>query len=300
MSSSWTRGGAVVLFWCALAATGLCADRGEAGETALCSLEVIGAGCGSVAVNGATRELPWSETVAVGSSLTLAAVPSSGWRFAQWGGAASGADNPATILISGDALIQASFTPAVSADVPEDSWAYREVMACIAAGIVQGYEDGLFRPELPVDRAAMAVYLARALAGGECNVPAAPSEASFTDVPPSQWCSKHVEYVVSRGVVQGYPDGNYHPGSNVSRAQMAVFIARAVAAPTGEGGLSDYSAPATPTFRDVPGDSWCYRHIEYLVTLGIAAGYPDGGYHPDEVVARDQMAVYVARAFGLD
>jgi hypothetical protein len=29
------------------------------------------------------------------------------------------------------------------------------------------------------------------------------------------------------------------------------------------------------------------------------AGYPDGLYHPEVVVTRDQMAVYVARAFGL-
>jgi hypothetical protein len=40
-------------------------------------------------------------------------------------------------------------------------------------------------------------------------------------------------------------------------------------------------------------------HIEHCVENGVVQGYEDGYYHPDYVVTRDQMAVYVARAFGL-
>ena len=39
--------------------------------------------------------------------------------------------------------------------------------------------------------------------------------------------------------------------------------------------------------------------MEYCVENGVVAGYLGGLYHPDYVVTRDQMAVYVARAFGL-
>lgn len=306
MSGRWARVSAVVVLLSALGMVGLCVNRAQGGETAVCSLDVTGSGsgasvaCGSVAINGTSRELPWSETVSIGSSVTLAAVPSSGWRFAQWGGAASGTESPVTIVISADALVEAAFAPVISADVPQAFWAYREVMACVAAGIVEGYEDGLYRPEVEVDRGAMAVYIARALAGGESNVPAGPAAASFADVPPCHWCSKHIEYVSSRKVVEGYRDGNYHPEWNVNRAQMAVFIARAIVEPAGEEGLSDYAPPLTPTFSDVVGDSWCYKHVEYLAAGGVAGGYPDGAYHPEDVVTRDQMAVYVARAFGLD
>ena len=298
MSEGWARGSTVVVLLSALAIVSPCVSTAQGGETAVFSLEVTGSG--SVAVDGASRELPWSEAVSIGSSVTLEAVPSSGWRFAQWGGAASGTESPVTIVISGDALVEAAFAPVVSADVAQDSWAYREVTACICAGIVEGYEDGLYRPALEVDRGAMAVYIARALAGGESNVPAGPAAASFADVPPDHWSSKHVAYAFSRNVVGGYPDGKYHPEWNVNRAQMAVFIARAIVEPTGEEGLSDYAPPLTPTFSDVPGDSWCRKHVEYLAAGGVAAGYPDGAYHPANAVTRDQMAVYVARAFGLD
>jgi hypothetical protein len=80
---------------------------------------------------------------------------------------------------------------------------------------------------------------------------------------------------------------------------MAVYVARAIATPTGEAGLADY-VPADPrNFPDVPSDFWAHKHIEYCVENGVVAGYEDGLYHPEIVVTRDQMAVYVARAFGL-
>ena len=100
-------------------------------------------------------------------------------------------------------------------------------------------------------------------------------------------------------MVQGYPDGNYRPLLEVTRDQMAVYVARALVAPYGEEGLAGY-VPADPhDFPDVPEDFWAYTHIEYCVENGIVQGYPDGCYHPADVVTRDQMAVYVARAFEL-
>jgi len=53
----------------------------------------------------------------------------------------------------------------------------------------------------------------------------------------------------------------------------------------------------------VPGEddawAWCHKHVEYLAAHEVVHGYEDGLYHPEIVVTRDQMAVYIARAFGL-
>ncbi len=42
-----------------------------------------------------------------------------------------------------------------------------------------------------------------------------------------------------------------------------------------------------------------YKLIEYIAqdSIAVTQGYPDGLYHPEEPCTRDQMAVYVARAF---
>ena len=212
-------------------------------------------------------------------------------------------------------------------DVEEGSWAASSIAECVSAGIVGGYDDGLYHGDEEVTRDQMAVYIARGVAGGDENVPEGPGTASFVDVPNTgygdggtdpHWAYKYVEYAVDSNVVQGYdyddPENpgetiyRYEPTWTVTRDQMAVYMARAMVAPTGEAALADY-VPADPRdFPDVPstgyGDDgtdpfWAYRHIEYCVENGVVSGYDDGYYRPEWIVTRDQMAVYVARAFGL-
>ncbi|UCC68539.1 MAG: S-layer homology domain-containing protein [Armatimonadota bacterium] len=182
-------------------------------------------------------------------------------------------------------------------DIPSDHWAKTEITACAAAGIVSGYPDGYYRPEWIVSRDQMAVFISRALAGA--TIPAGPGEPTFLDVPTDHWAYDHVEYAVAEGIVEGYTAEAYHPEYDVSRAQMAVFIARAIVTPTGEAGLESYQPPDTPTFRDVPADSWCYKQVEYLAAKNLVSGYPDGNYYPARRVSRDQMAVFISRAFEL-
>ncbi|NIM50152.1 MAG: hypothetical protein GTO22_13030, partial [Gemmatimonadales bacterium] len=46
---------------------------------------------------------------------------------------------------------------------------------------------GQYRPDLEVDRGSMAVYVARAVAGSDENVPDGPGEATFPDVDADHW-----------------------------------------------------------------------------------------------------------------
>ena len=192
---------------------------------------------------------------------------------------------------------------ATFSDVLSDHWAFEEVEACAAAGIVAGYDDGTYRPDNPVDRAQMAVYSSRALAGGDEHVPTAPATATFSDVDTDHWAYQWVEYAAATDIVRGYDDRSYRPALTVDRGQMAVFVARATVTPTpGEAGMADYVPPDSPTFEDVTQTNeweWCYKYVEYIAAAGITRGYDDGLYHPEFQCSRDQMAVYVARAFAL-
>ena len=183
-------------------------------------------------------------------------------------------------------------------DVPAEHWAFDEVAACSGGGIVAGYPDGAYYPEYTVSRDQMAVYIARALAGGDSSVPDGPYTPSFWDVNTYHWAYDHVEYALEMGVVQGYPAGDYRPGFPVDRGQMAVYIARSMAG--GEAGIPEASYP--PTFPDVDPNGewyWCHKHVEYIADAGVASGYEDGKYHPEYICSRDQMAVFIQRAFDL-
>jgi hypothetical protein len=110
-----------------------------------------------------------------------------------------------------------------------------------------------------------------------------------------QWAFKYVEYAVDSGVVGGYDDGTYRPTQTVTRDQMAVFIARAMV----DGDAYVPTGPATAFFPDVLTDHWAFKYVEYIRGEGVAGGYPDGTYRPLVACTRDQMAVYVQRAFAL-
>jgi len=185
-------------------------------------------------------------------------------------------------------------------DVPPTHWAAAEILACVEAGIVGGYPDHTYRPALAVTRDQMAVYIARGLAGGDDDVPSGPATPTFPDVPTTHWAYDHVEYAYANQVVIGYGDGTYRPAQQVDRGQMAVFVARSLVAPDGDAAIPDPEPPNT--FPDVTAEGawgWCYKHVEFIAGRGVTQGYPDSKYHPEYVCTRDQMAVYVARAFAL-
>jgi len=211
-----------------------------------------------------------------------------------------------TTLIGGDLAAASTEEPkpsdlvrfrALSAfpDMPLTHWAQDEVWRCSRAGVVNGYPDGNYQPAVAVDRGQMAVYVARALAGNEGSVPLFSGESTFSDVPGNFWALKHIEYAVAENVVGGYSDGTYQPAWLVDRGQMAVYVARA----RGWVGIADDMTTAPEVFPDVPGGYWAGTAVQACVENGVVRGYDDGYYYPANVVTRDQMAVYVARAFGL-
>ncbi|MFB3880852.1 MAG: S-layer homology domain-containing protein [Armatimonadota bacterium] len=187
----------------------------------------------------------------------------------------------------------------VPPDIANDSWALEAIAACMGSDIVSGYPDGLYRPATKVSRDQMAAFIVRAAAGGDSQVPKATGGATFGDVNKGSWAYDYIEYAAAAGIVEGYSDGSYHPDWTVNRGEMAAFMARSIASPQGEEGLVGYQPPASQAFADVANDSWCSRYVEYLAERGLISGYPDATYRPADPVSRDQMAVYIARAFGL-
>jgi len=182
-------------------------------------------------------------------------------------------------------------------DVPSTYWAYSQIEAAYRAGIIQGYQDGTFKPEGIVTRDQGAVFVARALAGGDSKVPVPSTSYHCRDVLPTNWAYKYVQYLFEKGVItecndysKGYILGASLP---LTREVMSEWLAGALV-----GGASKVPAgPVTATFKDVPTTYWAYKYIQYLAGKGIVSGYSDGTFRPLENVTRAQMAVFIVRAF---
>lgn len=52
------------------------------------------------------------------------------------------------------------------------------------------------------------------------------STPTFLDVPPDHWAYVYIEACQRGEIIQGYPTGNFKPDAVLTRAQMAVFVAR--------------------------------------------------------------------------
>jgi len=122
----------------------------------------------------------------------------------------------------------------------------------------------------------------------------------FDDAQPGYWSFSFIEALARAGITSGcrneeVPSGEvfhyYCPKSPVTRAQMAVFLER------GMNG-SSFSPPAATgnVFLDVGAGDFAASFIEQLSSDGITSGCGNNNYCPNDVVSRDQMAVFLLRA----
>ena len=90
--------------------------------------------------------------------------------------------------------------------------------------ITFGCGGGNYRPDAPVTRAQMAVFLHRAKHGADYIPP--PPSGVFGNVDLAYWAVAWIEQLAAEGITSGCGGGNYCPDNPVTRAQMAVFLVR--------------------------------------------------------------------------
>jgi len=186
------------------------------------------------------------------------------------------------------------FTTITFNDVPSSYWAWPYIESLYKAGITGGCGNSNYCPDSNVTRAEMAVFILRAEHGGTYTPPAVGADTGFGDVPTTHWAAAWIKQLATEGITGGCGGGNYCPDSNVTRAQMAVFILRGVNTAT-------YVPPTASgtMFGDVPAGSFAADWIEDLANAGVTSGCGGGNYCPNSNVTRAQMAVFLVRAFNL-
>lgn len=214
--------------------------------------------------------------------------------------------------------IGASFT-----DVPASYVFYPFVERLLHAGVTTGCTSTAYCPDDAVSRLQMAAFVARAQARGDGNVPASGTAKGqpyncagggtslFQDVDPGNAFCRHVHYIFATGVTTGCEPAKFCPAPAVTRAQMAMFIARAIAGtdaavpaysgPNPVTGRSYDCRPESPSlsFTDVgTADIFC-RHVHFLWAKDVISGFPDGSYGPALEVTRGAMAKFLSNGFKL-
>ena len=93
-----------------------------------------------------------------------------------------------------------------------------------------------------------------------------------------------------KGIANGYSNGTFKPGNNVTRGQLSKMTVAAMG--------WQIDTTGGPHFSDVPVGSTFYPYIETAYNHHIIVGYDDGTFKPNAAVSRGQAMKFVVRAMG--
>ena len=142
-------------------------------------------------------------------------------------------------------------------DVASGQW-YHDAIATLAGkGIINGYNDGTFRPNNAITRAEFAAIATRFAKANNSG------SLSFSDVSASAWYYKSVLTAVNYGWINGYSDGTFRPDQPILRAEAAKIVNYML------GRIADRSAVdsgAGRNFPDVTKSHWAFYEIAEATT----------------------------------
>lgn len=120
--------------------------------------------------------------------------------------------------------------------------------------------------------------------GGSYPLHTAEPGKAFPDLAGHRY-ARHVGVARAQGLLADLPAAAaFRPDAAVTRAEVAALLVRALGLPL--------SAPATPSYKDVPRSAWSYRAVETARSRGLMLGGADGAFRPDAPVTRAELAAY--------
>jgi hypothetical protein len=111
-------------------------------------------------------------------------------------------------------------------DVEPGAWYFAAVEWAAQMGIVLGFGEGMFAPQMEITREQMAAMLYRYVQFMGIQLPVGEVAAFIDQDAISDWAREAVEAIQAAGIVAGRPDGSFDPQATATRAEVAAIFAR--------------------------------------------------------------------------
>lgn len=160
-------------------------------------------------------------------------------------------------------------------DIPEGSYYFDAVNNLVKMGVINGYDDGTFRPNGEVTRAQFVKMIVMAM-GKEKEAAALKNSTIFSDVSSSNWAVGYINLAIKNNIITGYVDGSFKPNQNINYAQAITVMLRSLGYGTAE--MSGV---------------WPQNYIEKGKALEISKGI---NLNPTDKVTRAAISVMLERA----
>ncbi len=152
---------------------------------------------------------------------------------------------------------------------------------------INGYPSGNMEPSSNITRAEVMTVIYNLYGNGYISDKL--SLEKFSDVDKEKWYSNAIGFAIDFNVVLGYEDGTFKPDNSITRAELAVIIAKFV-------DLADINVDEL-YFSDV-GNNWATESIEKLYRKGIVSGYGGNMFNPSGTANRAEFVTLVNRLIG--
>ena len=155
---------------------------------------------------------------------------------------------------------------------------YKEAVDVISEiSVVDGYEDGSFKPQNTLTRGAAAKIICNLILGPTTAAELHADTAPYKDVPVSNTFSGYIAYCAKEGIISGYADGSFRPaGTLTGYAFMKMLL-----------GALGYDA----TYEGYTGGNWSINVAKQAIGIGLNAGLTDE-FNGVDFVTREEAALY--------
>ncbi|MEC0209510.1 S-layer homology domain-containing protein [Paenibacillus ehimensis] len=111
-------------------------------------------------------------------------------------------------------------------------------------------------------------------------------DKTFSDIN-GHWAESYIKLLANKLVVDGVTDTTFQPERNITRAEFAALVVRALGLDTNSG---------SSTFKDVAAGDWYASVVAAAANAKLVDGYEDGTFRPNATINREELAAMVVRA----
>lgn len=113
---------------------------------------------------------------------------------------------------------------------------------------------------------------------------------AYPDVEKDYWAYPQINDLTEKGVIIGYPDGTFQPDNNVTRAEFAAMVIRALG--------QEHTKVVQPVqFTDINEEHWAYSDIQKALYFDLISCDVAGElFRPDDPVSRGESVTVAVNA----
>ena len=175
---------------------------------------------------------------------------------------------------------------------PDEGYAVDRITVTDASGEpveVRPNGDGTYSFTQPSGAVTITVSFRLLTDASECPRDASCPMSGYTDLNMEAWYHDGIHYCLDEGLMDGVGMGLFAPNATTSRAMIVTILWRLQGSPEAE---------AAEMFTDVAPGDWYADAIAWAASEGVAEGYEDGSFRPNDAITREQLAAMLWRYAG--